>query len=112
MVEQSYSLDSIFSSLSDPTRRDMIRLVSKTSMSVSEIAKHYSFSFAGVAKHLDVLERSGLILKTKRGKEQIVSLEPEALVAANDYLSDYRLHWEERLDSLDNYIKSTKKDVP
>ena len=74
-------------------------------MTVGEIARHYSLSFAGVAKHLGVLERAGLVRKTRRGKEQIVSLDARALAAANGYLEGYKQLWEQRLDSLDEYLK-------
>lgn len=77
-------------------------------MSVGAIAKHYDISLAGVAKHLKVLERANLIRKTRRGKELIVSLEPKALAAANEFLESYRNLWEDRLDSLEEYLKSTK----
>lgn len=108
MVEQVYSLDAVFGSLSDPTRRDILKRISKRSMSVGAIAEHYKFSFAGVAKHLGVLERAGLIKKTKQGKEQIVTIDPAALAAANDYLVKYEQLWNKRLDSLDQYLKSIK----
>ena len=106
MVEQVYSLDAVFASLSDPTRRDILKRISKRSMSISAIAGHYKFSLAGVAKHLEVLERAGLVSKTRLGKEQIVTIDPKALAAANDYLGNYKQLWEQRLDSLDVYLKS------
>jgi DNA-binding transcriptional ArsR family regulator len=109
MVEQVYNLDSLFGSLSDPTRRDILSRVSKSNMSVSEIAKNYKLSFAGIAKHLDVLERAGLIRKNRHGKEQIVSLEPSALAAVDTYLDSYKELWENRLDSLGEYLESIKK---
>lgn len=90
MVEQEYSLDAIFGSLSDPTRRDILKRISKRSMSVGTIAEYYTFSFAGVAKHLEVLEHAGLIRKTRQGKEQIVTIDPTALAAANEFLEDYK----------------------
>ena len=106
MVEQVYSLDSVFGSLSDPTRRDILKRISAGSMSVGAIAKKYQFSLAGVAKHLDVLEHAGLIRKVRRGKQQIVTIEPQGLALANDYLENYKQLWEKRLDSLDQYLKS------
>lgn len=110
MVERNLSqLNAIFGSLSDGTRRDILKRISKKRMSVSEIARHYSLSLAAVAKHLSVLERAGLIFKTRRGKELIVMLAPKTLGTANSYLENYRELWENRLDSLDKYIKSIKK---
>lgn len=109
MVEQTYNLDAVFSSLSDPTRRDIIKRISQGGMNISDIAKRYTFSFAGIAKHLEVLERAGLVKKTRRGKEQIVSIEPLALVAAHDFFEDYKQLWEQRLDSLGEFLQSTSQ---
>jgi DNA-binding transcriptional ArsR family regulator len=106
MVEQVYDLDNVFGSLSDPTRRDILKRISVHGMSVSSIAKHYKFSLAGVAKHLEVLEHAGLVSKSRHGKEQIVTIDPAALAAANDFLEGYKQLWEKRLDSLDHYLKS------
>jgi DNA-binding transcriptional ArsR family regulator len=110
MVEQVYNLDDIFGSLSDPTRRDILKRISNKAMTVSAIAEKYKFSFAGVAKHLDVLERAGLIRKSKQGREQIVSIDPMALSSANDFLEKYKELWNVRLDSLDEYLKSDKEE--
>jgi DNA-binding transcriptional ArsR family regulator len=110
MVEQELNLDFIFGSLGDPTRRDILSRISDHSMSISAIARHYNFSFAGVAKHLDVLERAGLVHKTKRGKEQIVSIDPVALERAAKYLEGYRQLWEKRLDTLDTYLNAITKE--
>ena len=112
MVEQRYKtkeLDTVFSSLSDPTRRDILMRIAKRSMSIGEIATSYKLTFAAVAKHLTVLEHASLVKKTRQGKEQIVSLSPPALAKANSYLENYRALWEGRLDSLDTYLKSIKK---
>ena len=109
MVEQSQKLNAVFGSLSDPTRRDILKRVSEHGMSVGAIAKYYNMSFAGVAKHLEVLERANLIHKTRRGKEQIVTIAPETLADATTYLDNYRQLWEQRLESLDKYLKANKK---
>ena|SRR5690242_3731709 len=109
MVEYNQQLNQVFGSLSDPTRRDILRRVSKKAMSVGEIAKHYSLSFAAVAKHLEVLEHAGLVTKTRRGKEQIVSVTPKALEGAHSYLNHFERLWQGRLESLDKYLKSVKK---
>ncbi len=110
MVEQTNELDSVFGSLSDPTRRDILKKVSKKSLSVGQIALHYPLTFAAVAKHLDVLHHANLISKSRCGKEQIVSISPHTLAAASDYLENYRQLWENRLDSLDTYLKLINKN--
>lgn len=110
MVEQTNQLNFVFGSLSDPTRRDILKKVSKKSMSVSEIAAHYQLTFAAIAKHLDVLHRAKLITKSRRGKEQIVSIYPDTLAAASKYIETYQQLWENRLDSLDKYLGSINKN--
>ena len=110
MVEQVYNLDGIFGSLSDPTRRDILKRVGKHSMSIGDIARNYKISFAGIAKHLNVLEKSGLVFKTRQGKEQIVTIDPKALLVVNDYLKKYERLWEDRLDNLDKHLKSINKE--
>ena len=77
-------------------------------MSVGEVAAQYKTSLAAVAKHLDVLQRAGLVNKTRRGKEQIVSLNPAALAEASDFLEAYRRLWDRRLESLDKHLKNRK----
>jgi DNA-binding transcriptional ArsR family regulator len=109
MVEQVYSLDAVFGSLSNPTRRDILSRISERDMNISAIAKQYDFSLAAVAKHVDVLEKAGLISKVKQGKEQIVTIDAKALAAANDYLESYRQLWEDRLDSLAKYLDTINK---
>jgi DNA-binding transcriptional ArsR family regulator len=109
MVEYSLSLDSIFGSLADPTRRDILRRVSKKELTVGEIAKRYKLTFAAVAKHLTVLEKAGLIAKRRRGKEQLVSISPEAFFEANQYLGNYQEIWELRFSSLEQLINKEKK---
>lgn len=108
MVEYTLSLDSVFSSLADPTRRDILRRVSDAELSVGEIAQPYDLTFAAVSKHLKVLERARLIIKRRRGKAQMVQLAPQALADADQYLEFYRQFWEERFDSLENYLKEEK----
>jgi DNA-binding transcriptional ArsR family regulator len=106
MVERINGLDAVFGSLSDPTRRDILKKISKKSLNVSQIAAHYRLTFAAVAKHLDVLHRAKLITKRRRGKQQIVSIAPSTLAGASKYLETYVQLWDNRLNSLDKYLKT------
>ena len=109
MVEYSLSLDNIFASLADPTRRDILSRVAKQSLSIGELARPYHLTFAAISKHLKVLEKAKLVTKQRRGKEQIVSIAPQTLKSADEYLSLYRQLWESRLDSLTNYLNQEKE---
>jgi DNA-binding transcriptional ArsR family regulator len=104
MVEYTLNLDSIFSSLADPTRRDILRRVTSDELSVGEIAKPYDLTFSAVSKHLKVLEHAKLIIKRRRGKEQMVQLAPQALADASEYLQWYQQFMAVRFDSLENYL--------
>lgn len=110
MVEYTLSLDSIFSSLADPTRRDILKRVAHHHHSIGELARHYSLTFAAVAKHIKVLEEAKLITKRKNGKEQIVHIAPAALAKADNYLEAYRQLWEERFDRLEALLKEDLDD--
>lgn len=105
MVEYALQLDSTFSALSDPTRRDVLSRVSRQELSIGEIANHYDLTFAAVSKHIKVLEKARLIVKRKRGKEQIVSAAPQALADAYEYLDEYKQLWETRLGALAIYLE-------
>lgn len=107
MVELSLNpLDAIFGSLADPTRRDILRRVARQEMSVGKIAEHYSMTFAAISKHLKVLEHAKLIIKRRKGKEQMVQLAPAAIKDATVYLQEYEKLWNNRLDALERYLAS------
>jgi DNA-binding transcriptional ArsR family regulator len=101
MVEYTLSLDSIFGSLADPIRRDILRRVTDCELNISEIALPYSVSLAAISKHLKILERAQLITKRKQGKEHFVTISPAALKQADDYIRQYASLWNGRFDRLD-----------
>jgi DNA-binding transcriptional ArsR family regulator len=107
MVERTIQLDSIFGALSDPTRRDILKRVARSELSVSEVAKPYALSLAAVAKHIQILERARLIIKHRQGKEQMVHLAPSALEKAATYLATCENLWNARLNSLDKYLRES-----
>jgi DNA-binding transcriptional ArsR family regulator len=106
MVEQTLSLDTIFSSLADSTRRDMLRRLVNQELTISELAKPYDLTFAAVSKHLKVLERAQLVIKRRRGKEQMVSVAPQSLKDAAEYLENYRLLWDDKFRRLDQILNN------
>jgi DNA-binding transcriptional ArsR family regulator len=104
MVEYSLQLDSIFASLADPTRRDMLARVARAELSISELVQEYDMSFAAISKHLKIMEHARLIVKRREGKKQMVSIAPDALMSADEYLEQYRQMWQSRYDKLDKLI--------
>jgi DNA-binding transcriptional ArsR family regulator len=97
-------LDSVFGSLSDPTRRDILRRVATRELSVNEVAEPYEVSLAAISKHLKVLEKAELIVRRRRGKQQLVQLAPDALTDASEFLDFYKSFAAERMDSLANFL--------
>ncbi|KKT75628.1 MAG: Transcriptional regulator, ArsR family [Candidatus Peregrinibacteria bacterium GW2011_GWA2_44_7] len=109
MVEYTLNtlqLDSIFGSLADPTRRDILKRISHKELSISDIAEPYPLTFAAISKHLQILEKAKLIIKRRQGKQQLVHASPTTLKEATEYLKTYEKLWNDRLDSLEQYLSS------
>ena len=105
MVEYTHQLDTIFKSLADPTRRDILRRVCERQQTISEIAEHYQMTFAGVAKHLTVLEKAELIAKKKQGKEQIITANADTFNLATQALEKYRQILLKRYNRLEKLLQ-------
>ena len=90
--------DLLFHALADATRRDIVRLVMTTEQSVSALARRYPVSFAAIQKHVAVLERAGLVVKRKAGREQLVGGQVDAVQTAARLLGELEALWRERLD--------------
>jgi DNA-binding transcriptional ArsR family regulator len=103
------SLDSVFGSLADATRRDILQQVTKCELSISEIAARYDLTFAAISKHIKILEKAKLIVKRRRGKEQMVTLAPHAFKDAEQYLEYYRQTMENHFDALEQFLREDNK---
>jgi DNA-binding transcriptional ArsR family regulator len=99
-------LDRTFAALSDPTRRAIVERLADGEASVTELAAPFSMSLPAVSKHLKVLEKAGLISRGRKAQWRPCRLEPEPLKEASDWLEEYRRLWEERLDRLDEYLRT------
>jgi len=100
------NLNLTFSALADPTRRAMLAQLSRGEANVSDIAKPFlrTMSLPAVTKHLKVLERAGLITKTRDAQWRPCKLNGPALKTAADWMDQYRQYWEESFDRLDAYL--------
>ena len=106
MVEYAINLNSVFNSLADATRRDILNRVSKKSQSIGELAEaHKGLSFAAVAKHIAVLQEAQLVIKKREGRYQIISVNPKTLNQAAHVLQEYKAIWGARFDALDTLLK-------
>jgi DNA-binding transcriptional ArsR family regulator len=105
-------VDRIFQALADSTRRDIVRRVLQREQSVSELAEQYAMSFAAVQKHVAVLERASLVTKQRRGREQLVSGNPEALRRAGLLLDQYEELWRHRVTRIDGILADEARPQP
>jgi DNA-binding transcriptional ArsR family regulator len=106
------NLNASFSALSDPTRRAILARLALGETSVMELAKPFAMSLPAVSKHLKVLERAGLIARSREAQFRPCRIEPKALKDIDDWLENYRRFFEESFDRLDAYLKTLQAKPP
>lgn len=99
MVEDPV-LDRTYAALSDPTRRALLRALRAGEARITDLAAPLPMTFAGVSRHVAILEAAGLIRREVRGREHWVSLRPEGLNDADRWIEEQTSFWSERADAL------------
>lgn len=97
-------LTSTFAALADPTRRAILERLAHGDATVGELAEPFAMTLPAISKHVAVLERAGLVLKSRDGQRRHCRITATPLKNANAWLDEYRRHWEANLDSLDTYL--------
>lgn len=102
------TLSLTFSALADPTRRAMLARLAHGAASISDLARPFlkKMSRPAITKHVQVLERAGLITKTRDAQFRPCAINPAALRDVDDWMEQYRVLWEEQFDRLDEYLKT------
>jgi DNA-binding transcriptional ArsR family regulator len=102
------SLSQTFAALADPTRRAMLSQLSEGESNVSDLAQPFlkEMSLPAVTKHLKVLEKAGLITKTREAQWRRCKLNADAFKNVDEWLEEYRMFWEQSFDRLDAYLKT------
>ena len=103
-------LSATFSALADPTRRAILARLALGETSVSELAEPFDISLPAVSRHLKVLEGAGLIVRGREAQWRPCRLEPQALKGVDEWLEEYRRLWEQRLDRLEDYLRTLQAD--
>src|SRR5216683_526115 len=98
-------LDSTFAALADPTRRAIVDRLARGDATVNELAAPFAMTLPGISKHLKVLERSGLISRTRQAQFRPCHLERSALDSAAGWIEENRRIWTERFDKLDAHLR-------
>ena len=99
-------VDRLFQALADATRRDILRRCVAGEPSVSRLAAGYPMSFAAVQKHVAVLERAGMVVKERRGREQLVRTDPDAVERARDALDRLETDWRGRVQRMADVLEA------
>jgi DNA-binding transcriptional ArsR family regulator len=102
------NLSQTFAALADPTRRAMLARLTRGQANVSDLAKPFlrEMSLPAITKHLKVLERAGLITKTREAQWRPCRLNGAPLKDVSSWMEQYRVFWEESFDRLEVYLKS------
>ena len=106
------ALSATFAALADPTRRAMLGLLAGGEATVAELAAPFAISAPAVTKHLKVLQRAGLIEQGRHRQYRPCRMRPQPLKEAADWVQQYRQHWEQRLDRLEDYLRELQAKEP
>jgi DNA-binding transcriptional ArsR family regulator len=104
------NLDTAFAALSDPTRRAMIERLSRGPASVHGLTEPFALSQQMISKHIAYLVRARIVVKTKRGRESVCTLRPEAIKTVSDWAISFRRFWEESFDKLEVVVNQMKEE--
>ena len=110
MPNQPAMLNQVFQALADPTRRAVLKRLSRGPVPTLELARPFHMALPSFTQHLGVLERSGLVKSEKAGRVRTYRLAPKPLQAAEEWMTNHRKLWERRLDQLDAYLATMKED--
>ena len=101
-------LDLTFGALADATRREILARLARGEATVGELAAPFEISRPAISKHLRVLERAGLIHRTRDGRVRRCELEAAPMREASEWVGRYREFWEDRLDALADYLENNR----
>ena len=105
-------ISGVFAALADPTRRAILARLARGEATVNELAAPFPISMQAISKHLNVLERAGLIARTREAQWRRCRIEPAPLRDVAGWVGQYRRLWEERYDTLGGYLDDLQKEQP
>ncbi len=105
-------LDDVFRALADPTRRAMLSGLAAGPRTVGELAAPFDISLAGASKHIQVLERAGLVQREVQGRMHVCRLDARPLHAGAEWIRHYERFWNSRLDALEALLTAEDAAKP
>jgi DNA-binding transcriptional ArsR family regulator len=104
------ALSTIFTALADPTRRAIVERLARGDATVTELAEPFALSVPTVSRHVAVLERAGLVHKTRHAQQRSCTLEPGRLGEAEQWIAEYRRFFERRFDALEQQLNQASDE--
>ena len=101
-------LSAKFAALADPTRRAILARLALGETSVNQLAEPFAITLPAISRHLKVLERAGLIARSRAAQWRPCRIEPAALKEVDQWLEHYRTFWDARLDRLETYLQESQ----
>jgi DNA-binding transcriptional ArsR family regulator len=98
------AMDNLLGAVADSTRRAILARLAAGDARVTEVASEFPISLNSVSKHVRMLERAGLVRRTVRGRDHVLSLDAAPLADAAAWIAHYRRFWEKRLEALDQLV--------
>lgn len=102
----------VFQAIADPTRREILNMLSHESLNVNAVAGNFDVSRTAVYKHIKILTECGLVTIHQEGRERFCEAQLEKLSAVSEWVEQYRQFWENRLDALEEYLKELQSKKP
>jgi DNA-binding transcriptional ArsR family regulator len=103
------AMDNLLGAVADSTRRAILARLATGDARVTEVAAEFPISLNSVSKHVRMLERAGLVRRTVRGRDHVLSLDAAPLAEAAAWIAHYRRFWEDRLEALDKFVTNKRK---
>ena len=104
-MSSTATLDRSFAALADPTRRAIVARLAAGDATLTELAEPFDMTLPAVAKHIRVLERAGLLVRSRDAQKKPCRLEAARLQEVSDWAAEYSRIWAERFDRLDDYLR-------
>lgn len=99
----------VFQAIADPTRRQIIALIAKQPLNLNSVAEKFDMSRQAVSLHVKILEECGLIMLKQQGRERFCEATLEKLGEVQEWVEQYKQHFEQKLDSLEKYLNKLQK---
>lgn len=105
MVNYSAPLDDVFVALANPVRRGILTRLAQGWATVGELSEPFDISAPAISKHLRILERAGLVTRSKRGREHYLHLVADPIKEASEWMAFYEKYWTEQFESLAEFLE-------